>query len=127
MRVLAFEDHYDIEAMLTAGGVDTDALVIEQRWNSTDALDHIRRFQPNVLLLDHYMPPQSGHRVLSDLLASDVPRPTTVVAMSSEPAKNDAMVRLGADIGVVKFDVAGLPLWYGTKPSGGGTVLEEQG
>ena len=24
MRVLAFEDHYDIEAMLTAGGVDVD-------------------------------------------------------------------------------------------------------
>ena len=27
MRVLAFEDHYDIEAMLAAGGVNTDALV----------------------------------------------------------------------------------------------------
>ena len=87
MRVLAFEDHYDIEAMLTAGGVDTDALVIEQRWNSTDALDHIQRFQPDVLLLDHYMPPLSGHQVLSTLLASDVPRPTTVVSMSSDPGK----------------------------------------
>lgn len=126
MRVLAFEDHYDIEAMLTAGGVDTDALVIEQRWNSTDALDHIRRFQPNVLLLDHYMPPQSGHHVLSDLLASDVPRPTTVVAMSSDSAKNEAMVRLGADIGVVKFDLAGLPLWRNVTPPGGGAVQEEQ-
>ena len=40
MRVLAFEDHYDIEAMLAAGGVNTDALVIEQRWNSTDAVEH---------------------------------------------------------------------------------------
>ena len=126
MRVLAFEDHYDIEAMLTAGGVNTDALDIEQRWNSIDALDHIRRFQPNVLLLDHYMPPQSGYHVLSDLLASDVPRPTIVVAMSSDPAKNDAMVRLGADIGVVKFDLAGLPLWYGTKPSVGDAVQEEE-
>ena len=126
MRVLAFEDHYDIEAMLTAGGVNTDALDIEQRWNSTDALDHIRRFQPNVLLLDHYMPPQSGYHVLSDLLASDVPRPTIVVAMSSDPAKNDAMVRLGADIGVVKFDLAGLPLWYGTKPSVEDAVQEEE-
>ena len=126
MRVLAFEDHYDIEAMLTAGGVNTDALDIEQRWNSIDALDHIRRFQPNVLLLDHYMPPQSGYHVLSDLLASDVPRPTIVVAMSSDPAKNDAMVRLGADIGVVKFDLAGQPLWYGTKPSVWDAVQEEQ-
>ena len=126
MRVLAFEDHYDIEAMLTAGGVNTDALDIEQRWNSTDALDHIRRFQPNVLLLDHYMPPQSGYHVLSDLLASDVPRPTIVVAMSSDPAKNDAMVRLGADIGVVKFDLAGLALWQDANPSDEGAVPEKQ-
>ena len=126
MRVLAFEDHYDIEALLTAGAVDTDALVIEQRWNSSDALNHIRRFQPNVLLLDHYMPPQSGYHVLSDLLASDVPRPTIVVAMSSDPAKNDAMVRLGADIGVVKFDLAGLALWHDVNLSDEGAVAEKQ-
>ncbi|MEL0182548.1 MAG: response regulator [Candidatus Poseidoniales archaeon] len=111
MRVLAFEDHYDIEAMLTAGGVDVERFVIQQRWNSSDALDHIRRFQPDVLLLDHFMPPLSGHQVLSALLSSDVPRPTTVVAMSSDPGKNDAMVALGADIGVVKFDLASLELW----------------
>ncbi|MFZ8906888.1 MAG: response regulator [Poseidonia sp.] len=112
MRVLAFEDHYDIEAMLTAGGVDTDALVIEQRWDSSEALEHIRRFHPDVLLLDHYMPPQNGHQVLSALLSSDVPRPSTVVAMSSDPGKNDAMVALGADVGVVKFDLASLDLWF---------------
>jgi len=126
VRVLAFEDHYDIQAMLTAGGVDVERFVIEQRWNSTEALDHIRRFQPDVLLLDHYMPPLSGHQVLSALLASDVPRPTTVVAMSSDSAKNDAMVRLGADIGVVKFDVAKLALWHDVNPFGEGVVQKEQ-
>ena len=68
MRVLAFEDHYDIEALLLAGGVDVDQLVLEQRWNSSDALDHVRRFAPDVLLLDHYMPPISGHEVLRTLL-----------------------------------------------------------
>ena len=55
MRVLAFEDHYDIEALLLAGGVDVDQLVLQQRWNSSDALDHVRRFAPDVLLLDHYI------------------------------------------------------------------------
>ena len=113
VRVLAFEDHYDIEAILTAGGVDVDRFVIQQRWNSSEAVDHIRRFQPDVLLLDHYMPPLSGHQVLSDLLASDVPRPSIVVAMSSDPGKNDAMVALGADVGIVKFDLASLDLWSG--------------
>ncbi len=113
VRVLAFEDHYDIEAMLTAGGVDVKRFVIQQRWNSSEALDHIRQFQPDVLLLDHYMPPLSGHQVLSDLLASDVPRPSIVVAMSSDPGKNDAMIALGADVGTVKFDLASLDLWSG--------------
>ena len=111
MRVLAFEDHYDIQAMLTAGGVDVERFVIEQRWNSSDALDHIHRFAPDVLLLDHYMPPMNGYQVLEALLRSDVQRPSTVIAMSSASAKNDAMVRLGADRGVVKFDLATLDVW----------------
>lgn len=111
MRVLAFEDHYDIKAMLTAGGVNTDDLVIEQRWNSADAVERIRGFAPDVLLLDHYMPPLSGYRVLEALLASDVQRPSTVIAMSSASEKNNDMVDLGADQGVVKFDLAELDVW----------------
>ena len=62
MRVLAFEDHYDIEAMLIAGGVNVEGWVIEQRWDSSEALEHIERFNPDVLLLDHYMPPMSGFK-----------------------------------------------------------------
>ena len=111
VRVLAFEDHYDIEALLSAGGVRIEDLVMEQRWNSSDAVEQIRRFAPDVLLLDHYMPPMSGYHVLEALLASDIKRPHTVIAMSSASEKNEAMVRLGADQGVVKFDLAGLTLW----------------
>lgn len=111
MRVLAFEDHYDIEAILDAGGVQTDDLVIEQRWNSSDALDWIRRFVPDVLLLDHFMPPKTGYEVLNALLRADIPRPSRIVAMSSASEKNHAMVALGADEGVVKFDLASLPFW----------------
>ena len=111
MRVLAFEDHYDIEAMLTAGGVNTIGMAIAQRWNSEDALKQIQDFAPDVLLLDHFMPPKSGHEVLEALLNSEVPRPTTIVAMSSAPSKNEAMVNTGADAGVVKFDLATLKLW----------------
>lgn len=111
MRVLAFEDHYDIEAILTAGGVNMDNLIFEQRWNSMDALEHIRDFAPEVLLLDHYMPPLSGFQVLEMLLNSDIKRPLTVIAMSSAADKNDDMVGLGADRGVVKFDLAELDVW----------------
>ena len=111
MRVLAFDDHYDIEAILTAGGVNMDNLIFEQRWNSTDALEHIRDFAPEVLLLDHYMPPLNGFQVLEMLLSSDIKRPLTVIAMSSAADKNDDMVGLGADRGVVKFDLAELDVW----------------
>jgi CheY-like chemotaxis protein len=111
MRVLAFEDHYDIEAMLVAGGLDVDGWDIEQRWNSNDALAHIERFAPDVLLLDHYMPPNSGYEVLEALLASSIPRPPTVIAMSSDEQKNAAMVALGADEGVVKFNLHQLAIW----------------
>ena len=111
MRVLAFDDHYDIEAILTAGGVNTDNLIFEQRWNSMDALEHIRDFAPEVLLLDHYMPPLNGFQVLEMLLSSDIKRPLTVIAMSSAANKNDDMVGLGADRGVVKFDLAELDVW----------------
>lgn len=117
MRVLAFEDHYDIEAILVAGGVNTDDLVIEQRWNSTNAVERIRAFAPDILLLDHYMPPMSGFQVLEALLNSDVKRPHNIIAMSSASNKNDAMVALGADRGVVKFDLAGLDLWFKTTSS----------
>lgn len=111
MRVLAFDDHYDIEAILTAGGVNTDNLIFEQRWNSMDALEHIRDFAPEVLLLDHYMPPLNGFQVLEMLLSSDIKRPLTVIAMSSAADKNDDMVGLGADRGVVKFALAELDVW----------------
>jgi CheY-like chemotaxis protein len=109
---MAFEDHYDIEAMLVAGGVNTDGWVIEQRWNSSDAIAHIAAFAPDVLLLDHYMPPMTGYEVLERLLSANVSRPATIVAMSSDSGMNEAMVALGADIGVVKFDLSTLSLWF---------------
>lgn len=113
MRVLAFEDHYDIEAILVAGGVNIDDLVLEQRWNSNQALQHIQRFAPDVLLLDHYMPPKTGYEVLESLLTSSIKRPATIVAMSSDASKNHAMVALGADVGVIKFELSALRIWRG--------------
>jgi len=46
MRVLAFEDSYDIEALLKAGNVDTSQITIEQKWNSKDAVTVINDFSP---------------------------------------------------------------------------------
>jgi len=115
MRVLAFEDRVDIEALLISGAVSMDGLLFEQRWTSEDALQHIDRVRPDVLLLDHFMPPMTGLEVLDALLNAvdngSMTRPGTIVAMSSEPSCNDAMVARGADHGIVKPHVAILSVW----------------
>jgi len=115
MRILAFEDHVDIEALLISGSVKTADLSFEQRWNSEDALHHIDRIRPDVLLLDHFMPPMTGLEVLDALLkavdAGRMARPATIVAMSSEPSCNEAMLSRGADHGIVKHRLATLDIW----------------
>jgi len=111
MRILAFEDMYDIKAILVAAGVDESELIFEQRWNSDDALEHIKTFNPEILLLDHFMPPKSGYEVLNELLNSKITRPNIIVAMSSEPSKNQAMVELGANYGIIKFSISELDIW----------------
>ena len=68
MKVLAFEDSVDIEALLISGGVDISLIQFKQYWDSVNHLQRISEFAPDVLLLDHYMPPTKGLDVLKNLL-----------------------------------------------------------
>ena len=111
MKVLAFEDSVDIEAMLVSGGVDLSNIEIKQYWDSSDHLQRILDFDPDILMLDHYMPPTKGLDLLKDLLNSEIKRPQKIIAMSSASMANNAMVKLGADIGIVKFEVSSLDFW----------------
>ena len=111
MKVLAFEDSVDIEALLISGGIELSNFEFKQYWDSQNYLDRISEFAPDILMLDHYMPPTRGLDVLKGLLASDVKRPETIVAMSSASMANNAMLNAGADIGIVKFDISKLNIW----------------
>ena len=111
MKILAFEDSVDIEALLVSGGIDLSSHEFKQYWDSQDYLERISEFSPDILMLDHYMPPTRGLDVLKGLLASDVKRPETIVAMSSASMANNAMLNAGADIGIVKFDISKLNIW----------------
>lgn len=111
MKILAFEDSVDIEALLISGEVDLSRHEFKQYWDSQNYLDRISEFAPDILMLDHYMPPTRGLDVLKGLLASDVKRPETIVAMSSASMANTAMLNAGADVGTVKFDISKLNIW----------------
>ena len=111
MRVLAFEDSVDIEALLISGGVDLSGFEFKQYWDSQNHLERISEFDPDILMLDHYMPPTRGLDVLKGLLRSEVKRPKTIIAMSSAGMANNAMLNAGADIGAVKFEISKLKVW----------------
>ena len=115
MRVLAFEDSFDIEALLSSGGVNLEHINLLQKWTTDDALEIISDFSPDILLFDYYIPPYTGLEVLKSLnlavKAGRVLRPQFIVAISSEAGANRQMSQIGADFAIIKFDLATLPLW----------------
>jgi len=115
MKVLAFEDGYDIEALIISGSIDMTNIEFVQYWTSTDFLEKIKQFSPDVLLLDHFMPPTRGYDVLVALndavKRGEIKRPSKVIAMSSDQRANMRMLGTGADEGIIKFDLATLSIW----------------
>lgn len=115
MRVLAFEDSYDIENILVEGGIDLRNCDFLQYWNTMDCFERIEKFQPDLLLLDHYIPPVKGLEVLRGLLelvSSDkIQRPKLILGISSSTAANQAMESAGADCSIAKFQLADHEVW----------------
>lgn len=111
MKVLAFEDSVNIESLLISSGINVENLQINQYWESSDFLNRIKEFDPDILLLDHYMPPTKGLRLLQELLNSNVKKPGIIVAMSSASMANQAMLSAGADYGIEKFRLGELEIW----------------
>ena len=115
MRVLAFEDSYDIEKLLLEGGVDLSNWEIMQYWNTMDCFDRVEEFKPDLLLLDHYIPPKKGLEVLRGLLelvaAEQIQRPKLILGISSSSAANEAMESAGADGSIGKFQLANHEVW----------------
>ena len=115
MRILAFEDSYDIEKILVEGGVDLSDWELLQYWNTMDCFDRVEEFKPDLLLLDHYIPPIKGLEVLRGLLelvaADQIQRPRMILGISSSSAANQAMEYAGADGSIGKFQLANHEVW----------------
>ena len=115
MRILAFEDGWDIAELLEREGVAIANLELVQHWDTLDFLDKIREFAPDVLLLDHFIPPTKGLEVLRQLNeavgAGEMQRPELIVGMSSASMANMRMLKEGADHGILKYSLATLDFW----------------
>ena len=115
MKVLAFEDSFDIAAMLISAGIDLSNVELQQLWTTDDYLNQIKSNSPDILLLDHFIPPTKGLEVLQHLnhavTSGDIERPEIIVGMSSASMANERMLQFGADYGVIKFDLSKLPFW----------------
>jgi CheY-like chemotaxis protein len=115
MRVLAFEDSYDIESLLREAGVNFSDVEFHQHWNTKDCFERIQEFKPDVLLLDHYIPPIKGLEVLKGLLnlvaSGQLTRPENIIGISSSESANQDLMYAGADEVIVKFRLPELEVW----------------
>jgi DNA-binding NarL/FixJ family response regulator len=97
MRVVVADDHSlfrdGITSLLEAAGYE----VVEQASNGEEALEAVRRLQPDLVLLDIVMPEMDGLEALQQIKA-EVPE-TRVVMLTVSDADEDLFdaVRMGAD------------------------------
>ncbi|MDP7202534.1 MAG: hypothetical protein QGF72_00200 [Candidatus Poseidoniaceae archaeon] len=115
MKVLAFEDSFDVQSLLVSGGVDITKIEFKQLWNTENWLEEISRFDPDTLLLDHFIPPTKGLEVLQllnvEVANNGFKRPATIIGMSSSSMANQRMLKFGAEHGILKMKLPELEIW----------------
>ena len=67
MRILVFEDTYDILEMLSNIEIKFENFEIKQYWDTKNSIHRIKEFNPDILLLDYYIEPLTGLQVLQEL------------------------------------------------------------
>ena len=115
MKVLAFEDSFDIQSLLVSGGVDIAQIEFRQLWNTEDWLNEISSYEPDILLLDHFIPPTKGLEVLQllniEVANNGFKRPATIIGMSSSSMANQRMIQFGAEHGILKMNLPEMDIW----------------
>ncbi len=115
MRILVFEDTYDILEMVTNFDINLDNFEIKQYWDTNNSTTRIKEYSPDVLLLDYYINPINGLQVLQELnLAvseNQIERPSKVIGISSSSTANSRFLQFGADDSIIKFELNKLDIW----------------
>lgn len=115
MRILVFEDTYDILEMVTNFDINLDNFEIKQYWDTNNSTTRIKEYSPDVLLLDYYINPINGLQVLQELnLAvskNQIERPSKVIGISSSSTANSRFLQFGTDNSIIKFELDKLDIW----------------
>eukprot|EP00466_Bigelowiella_natans_P018117 jgi/Bigna1/77051/fgenesh1_pg.45_\ len=116
LRILAFEDSYDIKRMMEMDGVKIEQFEsFNQQWRTDYALEALKEFRPDVVLLDYYIPPITGLKVLRALNEAvankEIDRPRYIIGMSSVASCNNEMLKEGADFAFVKHEMTSWNAW----------------
>ena len=115
MRILVFEDTYDIFEMISNFQINLENIEFKQYWDTENSTERISEFNPDVLLLDYYISPKTGLQVLQDLnLAVDegkIIRPTNIIGISSSSTANSKFLQFGANDSIIKFNLKNLDIW----------------
>ncbi|RAH15175.1 MAG: hypothetical protein CMB56_003410 [Methanobacteriota archaeon] len=115
MRILIFEDTYDIIELVKNTGINLEGIEIKQFWDTENSTARIKKFSPDILLLDYYIEPISGLQVIKKLNIAlennQIVRPKKIIGISSSSSANSRFVQAGADDSIIKFELANLDLW----------------
>lgn len=97
-RVLLIDDDRETR-LLCSSVLRKVGMVVEELAEAGDVVDAVRRFRPDVVLLDLHMPGQDGIAVVQALRSSGIAPLLPVVFMSGEdrPSARGAALRAGAD------------------------------
>jgi DNA-binding response OmpR family regulator len=97
-RILVVDDDADVRDVLTRF-LKRRGYVVENAADGQEALSMVREHDPDLMLLDIYLPKMNGLDVLSEMQNDDVR--TRTIALSGIP--DDQMVRNSQELGAVAF------------------------
>lgn len=97
-RVLVIDDDRDTR-LLCGSILRKVGMQVEELGQTAGALDAIRRFRPDLVLLDLYMPDQDGISLVQSLRESELTPLLPIVFLSAEerPSARSAALHVGAD------------------------------
>lgn len=100
-RLLVADDSETVLLMLRRR-LEMEGYEVETATDGVEALDHVRREEPDLILLDAMMPNKSGVEALEELRASGSKVPVLIISAHLDAQEPERMKKLGADAVVPK-------------------------